>query len=79
MIPGFWLENWHRGQIGFHLSGVNPYLSPWGGRMTEIFDGHYKRSKIETQEVLDDNPGLTARGWKKFTESVCMLSPKPTS
>lgn len=46
--------------------------------MTEIFDGHYKRSKIETQEVLDDNPGLTARGWKKFTESVCMLSPKPT-
>lgn len=32
--------------------------------MTEIFDGHYKRSKIETQGVLDDNPGLTARGWK---------------
>ena len=26
MDPSFWLENWAKGQTGFHLSGVNPVL-----------------------------------------------------
>lgn len=26
MDPSFWLENWEKGQTGFHLTGVNPVL-----------------------------------------------------
>lgn len=45
-------------------------------RLGELFDDHYEIALIESRDALDDNAGLAARGLKRLSESVWLLSPK---
>lgn len=48
-------------------------------RLGELFDHHYKITLIESRDALDDNAGLAARGLRRLSESVWLLSPRLTS
>ncbi|MEY4684870.1 MAG: hypothetical protein RLZ25_1329 [Pseudomonadota bacterium] len=39
MEPSFWIERWNEGQIGFHLSDVNPALSRYWPRLGHAHAG----------------------------------------
>jgi len=71
MEPSFWLERWARGETGFHLPAVNPYLLTYWPRL-QLPRGARVLVPLSGKSV--DLPWLRAEGFKVTAIDVSPLA-----